>query len=141
MKGGGAWRVRIVSICLRLLFYMIALSSVKIEFYRTIEGKCPALLYLDSLDAKQAQKVAWTLRAVESLNIVPAIYLQKMAGTNGLWEVRATFGGNIFRLLGWRTPTGVLMLAHGFTKKTQQTPTREIEATQQRKKEYEKRIK
>lgn len=120
---------------------MITLSSVKIKFYRTSEGKCPLLFYLDSLDAKQAQKVAWTLRVVESLNTVPAIYLQKMAGTDGLWEVRAAFGGNIFRLLGWRTPAGVLMLAHGFTKKTQQTSAREIETTKQRKKEYEKRTK
>lgn len=112
---------------------------MKIEFYRTTEGKCPVLPYLDALEAKQAQKVAWTLRAVESLNPVPAIYLQKIAGTSGLWEVRAAFGGNIFRLLGWRTPAGALMLAYGFTKKTQQTPAREIETTEQRKKEYEKR--
>lgn len=139
---GGAERCRLNFFSyLQLLFYMITLNPMKIEFYRTTEGKCPVLLYLDSLDAKQAQKVAWTLRAVESLNIVPAIYLQKMAGTDGLWEVRVAFGGNIFRLLGWRTPAGVLMLAHGFTKKTQQTPAREIGTTKQRKIEYEKRTK
>jgi len=112
---------------------------MKVDFYRTSEGKCPVVEYLDGLNAKQAQKVMWTLRAVETLSPVPASYLQKMVNTDDLWEVRISHAGNIFRLLGWVALGGKLMLAHGFTKKTQATPSREIAITENRKHEYEKR--
>ena len=114
---------------------------MKVDFYRTPEARCPVVDYLDSLNAKQAQKVMWTLRAVETLAPVPTIYLQKMVNTDDLWEVRINHAGNIFRLLGWVVPGGGLMLAHGFTKKTQATPAKEIATTEKRKHEYEKREK
>jgi phage-related protein len=114
---------------------------MKVDFYRTSEGTCPVEDYLDGLNAKQAQKVMWTLRAVETLSPVPANYLQKMVNTGDLWEVRISHAGNIFRLLGWMAPGGKLMLANGFTKKTQATPAREIAITEKRKHEYEKRAK
>lgn len=112
---------------------------MKVTFYRTSEGRCPVVDYLDGLNAKQAQKVMWTLRAVETLSPVPANYLQKMVNTDNLWEVRVSHAGNIFRLLGWMMPGGSLMLAHGFMKKTQATPAREISITKSRKNEHEKR--
>jgi len=112
-----------------------------VEFYRTSDGKCPVGDYLDALNDKQAQKVMWTLRAVETLSPVPASYLQKMVNTDDLWEVRISHAGNIFRLLGWAEAGGKLIVAHGFTKKTQATPAREIAVTENRKHEYEKRSK
>jgi hypothetical protein len=33
---------------------------------------------------------------IEELDIVPGQYLQKLVGTDDIWEVRAQFGGNIF---------------------------------------------
>jgi phage-related protein len=62
-----------------------------------------------------------------------------MTGTNDLWEVRVTLAGNIFRLLGFYDGTRTLVLSHGFTKKTQKTPPREIEVAERRKHEYENR--
>lgn len=112
---------------------------MKVIFYRTSDGRCPVVDYLDGLNAKQAQKVMWTLRAVETLTPVPGNYLQKMVNTDNLWEVRVSHARNIFRLLGWMVPGGSLMLAQGFTKKTQATPAREISITESRKNEYEKR--
>lgn len=51
--------------------------------------------------------------------------------------VRVIFAGNIFRLLGWMEGTDKLVLAHGFTKKTEKTPLQEIQITETRKKIYE----
>ena len=62
---------------------------------------------------------------------------EKMAATDDLWEVRVIFAGNIFRLLGWMEGTDKLVLAHGFTKKTEKTPLQEIQITETRKKIYE----
>jgi len=39
----------------------------EIIFYRTSSGKCPVEEFLDSLSAKQAQKVTWVIALVESL--------------------------------------------------------------------------
>ena len=60
-----------------------------------------------------------------------------MVETDDLWEVRVIFAGNIFRLLGWLDGTDKLVLARGFTKKTEKTPLQEIRTTETRKKIYE----
>jgi len=60
-----------------------------------------------------------------------------MVATDDLWEVRVIFAGNIFRLLGGVDGTDKLVLARGFTKKTEKTPLQEIRTTETRKKIYE----
>jgi phage-related protein len=107
----------------------------EIRFYRTASGHCPVEEFLEGLDGKQAQKVVWTLQLVEDLERVPAKFLEKMTGTDNLWEVRVEFAGSIFRLLGW-LDGGRLVLGHGFQKKTPKTPAREIETAAQRKRDY-----
>jgi phage-related protein len=93
--------------------------------------------YLDGLDAKQAAKVLWTLSAIKLTHPAPSVYLKKMVATDDLWEVRVIFSGNIFRLLGWMDDMGKLVLALGFTKKTEKTPLQEIRTTETRKRIYE----
>ncbi len=43
----------------------------QIIFYKTQSGKSPIADFLDSLNAKQAQKVAWVLHLVEKSKRVP----------------------------------------------------------------------
>jgi len=112
---------------------------IQIVFYRTRDNKDPVQDYLDSLTPKQAAKVLWTIRVIQSVNPVPAQYFQKMTGTDNLWEVRVIFGGNIFRLLGFREREERVLLCHGFTKKTQKTPPQEITIAEARKADYETR--
>jgi len=71
-----------------------------IQFYRQHSGACPVGDFLESLDGKQAQKVAWVLHLVRTLPRPPTRYFKKLVGTE-LWEVWAEFGGNAFRLLGF----------------------------------------
>ena len=52
-------------------------------------------------------------------------------------DLDVIFSGNIFRLLRWMDDMGKLVLAHGFTKKTEKTPLQEIRTTQTRKRIYE----
>lgn len=51
------------------------------------------------------------------------------------------FGGNIFRLLGFFEQENLVILTHGFVKKTQKTPPQDIELAEQRKREYLQRKK
>ena len=92
--------------------------------------------FLDSLGPKQAQKVTWTLQVVKDLPMVPKQYFKKLEGTDDLWEVRAEFGGDAFRLLGFMAAGRLVVLTNGFAKKTQKTPAREIELAEQRKRDY-----
>lgn len=108
----------------------------KINFYKTADGKCPIVDFLDSLNGKQAQKVAWVLQVVEELDVVPTSYLKKLVNTDDIWEIRAQSSGNIFRLLGFFEGDNLIILNHGFQKKTQKTPTKEIKIAEQRRKDY-----
>ena len=108
----------------------------KINFYTAENGKCPVSDFLDSLSGKQFQKVAWVLQLIEELDVIPTTYLKKLTNTDGIWEVRVQFGGNIFRLLGFFDGDNLVVLNHGFQKKTQKTPTKEIKIAESRRKDY-----
>ena len=92
--------------------------------------------FLDSLNSKQAQKVVWVLKVVQELPQVPKQYFKKLEGTEDLWEVRAEFGSDAFRLLGFWDEGRLVILTNGFAKKTQKTPEREIALAEQRKRDH-----
>ncbi len=107
-----------------------------IQFYRTRSGHCPVEEFLDRLSDRDAQKVAWVLRLVEQLEMVPQQYLKKLVETKGLWEIRVQVGGNSYRFLGFFDGPVMLILTGGFAKKQQKTPPREIELAHQRRDDY-----
>ena len=98
----------------------------EIIFYRTKNGECPIEKFLDALSAKQAKKITWVLQLVEALAIVPIQYFKKLEGTDDIWEVKVNFGGDAFRLLGFFDKGNLVILTNGFAKKTQKTPSSEI---------------
>jgi phage-related protein len=112
-----------------------------VNFYITEEGKTPVIEFLDSLSAKQAQKVTWVLQLIEELDVIPSTYLKKLVNTEDIWEVRVQVGNNIFRLLGFFDGDNLVVLNHGFQKKTQKTPSKEIKLAEQRRKDYLRRKK
>ena len=95
--------------------------------------------FLDGLNAKQAQKVAWVLNIIEEFTKVPAKYFKKLVNTDDLWEVRVSSGSNIFRLLCFFDGEAVIVLTHAFQKKTQKTPKHAIKTAEQRMKDYFRR--
>jgi len=108
----------------------------EIQFYRNVSGECPVEDFLDRLGPKQAQKVAWVLKLVKEMPFVPKQYLKKLEGAVELWEVRAEFGGDAFRLLGFWDAGNLIILTNGFARKTQKTPNREIELANHRRRDY-----
>ena len=69
----------------------------EILFYSTESDECPVEDFLDTLDSKQAQKVAWVMQVVEELEQVPTTYLKKLVNTKDIWEIRVQMASNIFR--------------------------------------------
>lgn len=111
----------------------------EVRFYRTKAGRCQVEAFLDSLSSRQAQKVVWVLSLIEELDVFPVRYFKKLVNTGDLWEVRVSVGRDIFRLLAFYDGPTVVILAHGFQKKTQKTPRQFISVAQERKKDYFRR--
>lgn len=108
----------------------------EISFYRLENGKCPVEDYLDTLSNKQVEKVFFVLDLIETIDLVPRKFFKKLEATNDIWEVRIQHGNNIFRLFGFLDGNALVVLNHGFTKKTQKAPQKEIKIAEQRKKDY-----
>ena len=108
----------------------------EIKFYKTRSGKVPVKEFLDSLSSKHAQKVAWVLELVETLDQIPIQYFKKLKNTDEIWEVRARIGSNSFRILGFIDGDEFIVLTNGFSKKSQKTPKQEIELAEKRKADY-----
>jgi len=96
----------------------------------------PVEAFLDSLQSKQAQKVAWVLQLIEDLDVIPVQYFKKLVNTDGIWEVRIQVGSNIFRILGFLDGDQLIVLNHAFQKKTQKTPKKVIKLAETRKRNY-----
>ena len=107
-----------------------------IKFYRTKTGKCPVEEHLDTLTDGQVSKIAWVLKLIREIDIVPTKYFKKLVNTEGIWEVRVNFGSNTFRILGFIHSGELIVLTNSFQKKTQKTPPNEIKLAEKRKKDY-----
>jgi phage-related protein len=107
----------------------------EIEFYKMKDGKCPVDEFLDSLPGKVVQKITWLLEILESQGFLPINHFKKLKSTD-IWECRIQFGNNIYRILGFFSNNSVLVLTHGFIKKTQKTPKNEIERSENYKNDY-----
>lgn len=110
-----------------------------IEFYRTEDGRCPTQEFLDSLPGKVAQKVIWVLKLIQDLEMIPSAYFKKLDATDDIWECRIQFGSNAYRFLAFFSANAVIILTHGFSKKSQKTPRNEIERAEAYKRDFMRR--
>jgi phage-related protein len=86
---------------------------------------------------KVQKKINWTIGLIENTPQVPQDYLKHIEGTNGLYEIRVQHGSDIFRIFCCFDKGKLIILFNGFQKKTQKTPTNEIEKALIIKREYE----
>lgn len=108
----------------------------EVLFFRRADGSSPVEEFVDRLTDKQAQKIAWVLKLIEDMDIIPSQYWKKLKNTDDIWEARIQFGGNIFRILGFEDRGNFVVLTNAFAKKTQKTPRSEIALAEKRKKQY-----
>jgi phage-related protein len=93
--------------------------------------------FFEKQSKKVKAKIIWTFDLVEELQRVPEIYLKHLENTDGLYEIRVQQGSDIFRIFCFFDNGQLIVLAHGFQKKTQKTPKKEIELALKIKAEYE----
>ena len=109
--------------------------GLSVNFYKTSDLRCPVIEFLDSLSAKEAQKITWVLRLIEEIDRAPKKYFKKLLPYD-IWEVRIDFSGNTYRILSFMYNDSQLILTHGFVKKTQKVPKNEIEKALTYKSDY-----
>jgi len=85
---------------------------------------------------KVKKKIIWTLKVIEEIDRISEIYLKHLKNTTGLYEIRVQVGNNIFRIFCFFDLDNLVVVGHGFQKKTQKTPKQQIERAEQMKKEY-----
>ena len=85
---------------------------------------------------KVQRKILWTLRIIEQVDRIPELYLKHLKDTSGLYEIRVQVGNNIFRMFCFFDLENLVVIGHGFQKKSQKTPKKEIKKAEQIKQEY-----
>jgi len=104
-------------------------------FYDKPGGTLPAKEYLDNLDAKMFAKIIRNIEVVESGGTtVREPYSKHLQ--DGIFEIRAQVSSNLARVLYFFFDGRRIILTHGFTKKTQKTPSAEIALAKKYRAEY-----
>lgn len=84
---------------------------------------------------KVKKKINWTIGLLKDLEVIPEKYLKHIEETD-LYEIRISFGNNIFRIFCFFDKGRLVIILNGFQKKTQKTPKTEIDRAIKLKKEY-----
>lgn len=93
-------------------------------------------VFYEDQTEKVKKKIIWTLRIIEQFDHVPQVYLKYLKNTSGLYEIRVQVRNNIFRVFCFFDLNNIVVIGHGFQKKTQKTPKQQIERAEQIKREY-----
>lgn len=105
---------------------------ISVRFYSSMSGAEPVKKWLKSLSAEQRKIIGEDIKTVEfgwPLGMPVVKSLEKK-----LWEVRSSFQDGIARVI-FTLVEDQMILLHGFIKKTQKTPQKEIKLALQRAKE------
>ena len=81
-------------------------------------------------------KINFVLRLVETQRIIPRKFFRFIEGSDGIYEIRVEVESNIYRIFCCMDGGAIIVLFHGFQKKTQKTPQKEIKRAEAIKKEY-----
>ena len=92
--------------------------------------------FLDNIPNKAKAKIFYNINLVVAGHVNKDLF-KKIDGTD-LWEFRTLFSGIAYRLLSFFDPDeqALIITTHGFIKKTQKTPLKEIEKAKAIRKEY-----
>ena len=92
--------------------------------------------FFNGQNEKVKEKIEHVLFVISVADRIPAKFFQHLTGTDGLYEVRVEFQGNIYRIFSCFDEGNLVVLFNGFQKKSQKTPTGEIEKALKIKAEY-----
>ena len=83
--------------------------------------------FFDQQPEKVKEKIDHVLFVVIVADRIPKKFFQYLEGTNGLYEIRVEFQGNIYRIFCCFDEGQVVVLFYGFQKKSQKTPSGKLD--------------
>ncbi|MEW6450850.1 MAG: type II toxin-antitoxin system RelE/ParE family toxin [Pseudomonadota bacterium] len=105
------------------------------RFYASATGRRPVREWLLALSKDDRRIIGHDIQKIEFGWPIGMPYCRSLG--RGLWEARSDLtGGRIARVV-FCIVAGEMVLLHGFEKKTQRTPARDIEIALKRKQEIE----
>ncbi|WP_338011634.1 type II toxin-antitoxin system RelE/ParE family toxin [Desulforamulus aeronauticus] len=111
------------------------MQDFEVIFYDKEDGTEPAKDFILSLDKKMRAKMLRTVKMLADNGPELREPCSKPLG-GGLFELRAKVGSDISRVLYFFFVGSRVILTNGFIKKTQKTPTAEIEKAKRYRAEY-----
>jgi phage-related protein len=92
--------------------------------------------FFDLQTKKVQAKILWTFKIIEEIDRIPELYLKYLKNTSGLYEIRVQIGSNTYRIFCFFDMDNLVIIGHGFQKKSQKTPKQQIEKAEKIKKDY-----
>lgn len=90
--------------------------------------------FFNALDSGVQSKIVYILRYIQQTEQWSQKFVKHVS--DGLFELRAEWQSNIYRVFFILDNGNIVVLFNGFQKKTQKTPAKEIEKAKRIKKEY-----
>ena len=94
------------------------------------------LNFFNQQTEKVQEKFDYILYLITVADRIPKKFFDHITRTDGLYEIRIEYQGNIYRVFCCFDQGKVVVLFNGFQKKTQKTPQSEIETALKIKDEY-----
>jgi len=95
--------------------------------------------FLDSLPQKDKEKMLLLIKNVEEKGLEVARRMEWVKKfDDGIFELRSKVSSNIQRAMYFQRVGNEYIITHGFTKKSQKTPQKEIDKAKRLRKLYEK---
>lgn len=107
---------------------------VSVQFYKSLNGVEPVRLWLKSLNTSQKKILGEDLKTVETCWPIGMPLVKSMG--KKLWELRSSFPNGAARIFFVIKGSHVVLL-HGFIKKSQKTPQKELDLARKRAKNIE----
>lgn len=102
------------------------------EIYVSSEGKSEFHDFVQSLPKKDADKLVALINRIETFGMLTAMRQEWVKRLDkDIFEIRSKVSSNIQRALYFQRVGQRYIITHGFTKKTQKTPKKEIEHAHQ----------
>jgi phage-related protein len=102
---------------------------LRVVFYRTTSGREPVRDWLRALDRESRRVIGGDIKTVQYGWPLGMPLVRNLDG--GLWEVRSRLRDGIARVIFF-AERDVMVLVHGFSKKSQKTPKKELELARRR---------
>lgn len=104
------------------------------RFFEAGNGAVPLRAWLLSLDEADRKAIGDDIQTAEFGWPIGMPLCRSIQGRKGLWEVRTRLSGGRIARVFFCAHDGNMVLLHGFIKKSQKTPDKELNLAEQRMK-------